>query len=251
MLIDRRTITQLAPEGRLRVALNLSNVLLVAMESNDPSSQEFIGVAPGIAAAIAQQLGVIPVFVPFRDAGSLADGVADNLWDVALIGADPARGASIAFTSAYAEIPVAGMVRGDSSLVTVDEVDRAGARIITVARSAFDLWLTRHVRYAELVRAESADAALDRFRNGSFDVLAGLEPRLLDDIGQIPGTRLLNGRFTAVQQSIGTSIRNQQGVDFLERFVTEARESGLVQRLISQYGVQGLSAIAAPSKIQR
>jgi polar amino acid transport system substrate-binding protein len=100
MLIDDRVIAQLAPEGRLRVALNLSNVLLVKMDGHDPSSLKFTGVAPGIAAAIATQLGTAPIFVPFPDAGALADRVADNLWDIALIGADPACGASIAFTSA-------------------------------------------------------------------------------------------------------------------------------------------------------
>ena len=244
MLIDSAVRAQLAPDGRLRVAINLANMFLVTTDCSVPSVQGFSGVAPGIAAAIAEQLGVKTVFVPFGNAGSLAGSVADNLWDIALIGADPARGASIAFTSAYAEIPVAGMVRGNSPLVAVDQVDRSGVRIVTVARSAFDLWLTRHIRYAELVRAESASAALDRFLNGSLDVLTGLELRLFDDLRQIPGARLLNGRFTTIQQSIGTSIKHSQGAAFLERFVVEARRSGLVQRLISQYKVKGLSAVA-------
>jgi polar amino acid transport system substrate-binding protein len=119
-------------------------------------------------------------------------------------------------------------------------------RIAVAGRSAYDLWLSRHIARAELVRAPSLDAAYQRFVDEGLEALAGLRPRLLQDVEQLPGARILDGRFTAVQQAVGTAKANAAGAAFLRDFVEEAKASGLIARLIARHGVRGLS-VAPPA----
>ena len=132
-----------------------------------------------------------------------------------------------------------------SPLTTIAEVDRPGVRIAVTARAAYDLWLSRHIRHAELIRSESLDAACEQFIADRLDALAGLRPRLLQDLEKLPGARILEGNFTAVQQAIGTAKANAAGAAFLRDFVEEAKASGLVARLIERHQVRGL-AVAPP-----
>jgi polar amino acid transport system substrate-binding protein len=118
-------------------------------------------------------------------------------------------------------------------------------RIAVTARAAYDLWLERNIRHATLVRTESLDAALQRFKAEGMEVLAGLRPRLLSDAEALPGSRILDGQFTAVQQAIGTARANAAGAAFLRDFVEEAKSSGLVASLIERHGVRGLSVAPA------
>ena len=232
------TIAQLAPTGALRAAINLSNPLLVTgrTASGEPS-----GVSPDMAQAVADRLGVPVRYVTFPGPGQLADAAEDGTWDIGLIGAEPARAEKIAFSSAYAEIEATWLVPAGSRLTSTAEIDRPGIRIAVSARSAYDLWLTRNIRHAELVRANGLDASYDLFIAEKLDVLAGLRPRLLADVKRLPGASVLDGKFTAVQQAIGTQRRNLAGAAFLQAFVEEAKASGLVASLIARHGVQGLS----------
>ena len=132
-----------------------------------------------------------------------------------------------------------------SPLKTIAEVDRPGVRIAVTARSAYDLWLSRHLAHAELVRSGSLDAAYEQFVGEKLDALAGLRPRLLQDAEKLPGARILDGQFTAVQQAVGTARGNEAGAAFLRDFVEEAKASGLVARLIERHHVRGLS-VAPP-----
>jgi polar amino acid transport system substrate-binding protein len=190
-------------------------------------------------------LGVPVKYVPFARPGELADAAGKDVWDIGLIGAEPARAEKIAFTPAYVEIEATYLVPAGSALRTVEEVDRKGVRIAVTARSAYDLWLARNIKNAELVRSESLDGAYDQFVAEKLDALAGLRPRLLSDVRKLPGARILDGQFTAVQQAVGTARQNTAGARFLRDFVEEAKASGLVARLIERHKVQGLS-VAAP-----
>ncbi|MEO8716496.1 MAG: ABC transporter substrate-binding protein [Acetobacteraceae bacterium] len=241
-LMSREVIAELAPHGVLRAGINMGNFLLVTGKSpsGDPE-----GVAPDMAREIAQRLGVPVKYVPFARPGELADAAGGDVWDIGLIGAEPARAEKIAFTAAYVEIEATYLVPAGSSLRTVEEVDRKGVRIAVTARSAYDLWLARNIRNAELVRSESLDGAYDQFIAEKLDALAGLRPRLLSDVQKLPGARILDGQFTAVQQAVGTARQNAEGARFLRDFVEEAKASGLVARLIERHKVQGLS-VAAP-----
>jgi len=232
---------ELAPNGVLRAAINLGNFLLVTGRAANGDPQ---GVAPDLAAEIAARLGVAVRYAPFARPSALADAADDGVWDIGLIGAEPARAEKIAFTAAYAEIEAAYLVQPGSPLARFEDVDRPGVRIAVLARSAYDLWLERNIRQAALLRSETADGAARLFADGEADVLAGLRPGLLTEADRHPGARILEGKFTAVQQAVGTQRRNAAGAAFLQTFVEDAKASGLVQRLIDRHGMTGRLSVA-------
>lgn len=234
-------VSELAPHGVLRAAINMSNFLLVTgrTPSGDPA-----GVSPDMAAAIAERLGVPAKYVPYPKPGELADAAGTDAWDIGLIGAEPARAEKIAFTPAYVEIEATYLVPPGSRLQSIGEVDRPGNRIAVTARSAYDLWLERNIKQATLVRSDPQNSAMDLFLRDKLDALAGLRPGLLGDVQKLPGARILDGQFTAVQQAIGTQRRNAAGAVFLREFVEEAKRSGLVARLIEKHGVVGRLSVA-------
>jgi polar amino acid transport system substrate-binding protein len=241
--MSQEVVSQLAPTGVLRAGINLSNFLLVTGRSaaGDPE-----GVAPDMAREIATRLGVPIKYMPYKTPGELADAAGTNVWDIGLIGAEPARAETIAFTAAYAEIEATYLVPEGSHLKAIADVDQAGVRIAVTGRSAYGLWLDRNIRNATLVRSDTLDSAYDQFVREKLDALAGLRPRLLSDVKKLPGARLLDGQFTAVQQAIGTARQNAAGAAFLRSFVEEAKASGLVARFIARHKVVGLS-VAAPA----
>lgn len=231
-------IAELAPSGTLRAGINMSNFLLVSSRGAGGEPQ---GVSPDLARAIADRLGVPLALVPYPMPGELADAVGTGAWDIGLIGAEPQRAEKITFTAAYAEIEATYMVAPGSSISTLAEVDRAGVTIVSTARAAYDLWLERNIRHATVIRTDSIDAAFHRFVADGAEVFAGLRPRLLKDVAATQGARILDGRFMAVQQAIGTARGNIAGAAFLRHVVEEAKASGLVATLIARHGVQGLS----------
>ncbi len=235
-------VKELAPTGTLRAGINLSNFLLVTGKS---PSGEPEGVAPDMARAIADRLGVKLKLVPFKTPGELADAAGSNVWDIGLIGAEPARAEKITFSAAYVEIEATYLVPAGSAIQTLDEVDRPGVRVAVMARSAYDLWLARNIKHAQLVRADGGDAAFDLFVNEKLEALAGLRPGLLGAVGKLPGARILDGQFTAVQQAVGTGKANAAGAAFLQHFVEEAKASGFVAELIARHHVRGLSVAPA------
>lgn len=231
-------LAQLAPTGSLRAGINLSNFLLVTGRTAEGDPQ---GVSPSMAAAIAARLGVPVTYVPYPRPGELADAVDSGAWDIGLIGAEPQRAEKIAFTAAYAQIEATYLVPAGSPITGIAEVDRPGIRIAVTARSAYDLWLERNIQHATLLRTETLDSALTRFVEEKLEVLAGLRPRLITDLEKLPGARILEGRFTAVQQAIGTARKNTAAAAWLHDFVEEAKASGMVAGFIARHGVQGLS----------
>ncbi len=235
-------LSELAPTGVLRAGINLGNFLLVTgrTASGDPE-----GVSPDMARAIADRLGVPVRYVPFARPGQLADAVGTDAWDIGLIGAEPQRAEKIAFTAAYCEIEATYLVPAGSPIRSLAEVDRPGVRIAVTARAAYDLWLERNIHQATLVRTDTIDSAFAAFKDDGLEVLAGLRPRLLTDAEALPGSRILDGSFTAVQQAIGTARANEAGAAFLRGFVEEAKASGLVAGFIERHKVRGLSVAPA------
>ena len=234
--------SELAPSGTLRAGINLANFLLVTGRTPDGDPE---GVAPDMAAEIAKRLGVPIAYVPFATPSELADAAGDDVWDIGLIGAEPARAQTIEFTAAYTEIEATYLVPAGSALREVEDVDRDGVRIAIARGSAYDLFLSRSLERAELVRAGGLDGSFDLFVEQELDALAGLRPRLLSDVERLPGARILDGRFTAVQQAVGTPRPRERGAAFLAEFVEDAKASGLVQRLIDRHRVRGLSVAPA------
>ena len=235
--------SELAPTGVLRAGINMANFLLVTGRRDDGAPQ---GVAPDMASAVAERLGVEVVYVPYETPGQLADEATNGVWDVGLIGAEPARAEHIVFSAAYVEIEATYLVPADSPIQAVADVDQPGVRIAVAARSAYDLYLTRNIQHAELVRVAGLNASYDLFVNDKLDALAGLRPRLMSDVEKLPGARLLDGKFTAVQQAIGTPRDRGAAAAFLRDFVEEAKASGLVGQFIERHQVRGLS-VAPPA----
>jgi polar amino acid transport system substrate-binding protein len=236
--------SELAPAGTLRAGINMANALLVtgSTPEGDPD-----GVAPDMAREIAARLGVGVAFVPFPSPGELADAVGDDVWDIGMIGAELSRAETIAFTAAYVEIEATYLVPPRVPFTSVDEVDRPGVRIAVSGRSAYDLYLTRSLKHAELVRAKGVSGASELFLREGLNALAGLRPALLGEAENHPGFRVLDGYFTAVQQAVGTRPGNRAGVAFLKGFVEEAKANGLVARLIDRHGVRGRLSVARPA----
>ena len=232
---------QLAPTGTLRAAINLSNFLLV---TDKASNGDPIGVSPDMAAAVAANLGVPVQYISYPNPGALADAASADAWDIGNIGAEPERAKTIAFTAAYCEIEATYLVPAGSKLDSIAAVDAPGVRIAVYGRSAYGLWLADNIRHAELVKADGVDESADLFKAGGVDALAGLRPRLIQDVEEIAGSKILDGQFSAVQQAIGTQPDRHEGIVFLQSFVEEAKRSGLVAELIAKHGVEGKLTVA-------
>lgn len=240
-MADPKIVAELAPHGVLRAAINMGNFLLVTGKApnGDPD-----GCSPDMARAIAADLGVPVQFVPYAKPGELADDAENDKWDIGNIGAEPARAEKIDFTAAYVEIEATYLVPAGSPITAIDQVDVAGNRIAVTARSAYDLWLERNIHHATLHRGNSQAAVIEMFQKEKMEALAGLRPGLLGDLAKMPGARILDGQFTAVQQAIGTPKKNVAGAAYLKQFVEDAKKSGAVAALIEKHGVTGRLSVA-------
>ena len=235
---------ELAPTGVLRAAVNMSNFLLVtgSTPTGDPA-----GVSPDLARAVADRLGVPLSLVPFKNPGELADAAEQDVWDIGNIGAVAERAKTITFSPAYSEIEATYLVPKDSPFDHIDQVDQEAVRIALYERSAYGLWLSDNIRHAKLIMADGLDASFDLFVEQKLDALAGLRPRLIDDVEKLPGARILDGKFTAVQQAIGTKPERVLGAAFLRDFVEEVKANGLIAELINKHGVVGRLTVAPPA----
>ena len=237
---------ELAPTGTLRAGINYGNVILAR---KDPATGESSGVAIDLARELARRLGVPVEIVAYDSVGAMVDGAKAGAWDIAFLGADPARAAEISFTAAYVELEATYLVPAGSSLRAIADVDREGVRVGAPARAAYELFLTRSLQRARLVRAQGADAAVDLLASGQVEALAGLRQALIAPAAKLPGSRILDGQFMAVQQAVGVPKGRDAGVAYLRGFVEEAKTSGLVARAVEKTGAVGVSvAPKAPAQ---
>jgi polar amino acid transport system substrate-binding protein len=232
--------SQLAPSGTLRVGLNMSNFLLTA---TDAATGKPKGLAADLGQELGKRLGVPVELVPYPNPGALGDAAKSGAWDVGFLGAEPQRAKEIDFTAAYVEIEATYLVPAGSPIKTIADVDRAGVRIAISDRSAYDLYLTRELKHAQLVR-ERGDAILTRFLSDKLDAMAGLRPGLMKDQAKAPGSRILDGNFTAVQQAAGTPKGRPAGAKYLKEFIEDVKASGLVAKTIEKHNVRGLNVAA-------
>lgn len=238
-------VAALAPTGTLRAAINLSNFLLVTGKGDDGNPQ---GVSPDMAAALAGALGVDLQLLKYKSPGAVADDGNAGVWDIGNIGAEPQRAQFIDFTAAYCEIEATYLVRGDSGITSIDQVDQPGRTIVAPARAAYGLWLERNIQQAELTLLDDLGGAYDAWVERGIDALGGLRPGLIGDQERTPGSVLLEGRFATVQQAMGTpKERDPAGFEYLGRFVEAAKASGLVADLIDRHQVTGRLAVAPPA----
>ena len=233
--------SELAPTGTLRVGINMSNFLLTR---TDAATGKPAGLAVDLGHELGRRLGLPVEIIPYPTPGALADDAKKGVWDVGFLGAEPQRANEIDFTAAYVEIEATYLVRGDSPLKSIADVDKDGVRVAVPTKSAYELWLTRNLKHAQLVHEKGADNAFKRFVDDKLDALAGLKPRLVTDQEKLPGSRIIEGRFTAVQQAVGTPKGRSAGAQYLREFVEEVKASGLVAKTIEKNNVRGLTVAA-------
>jgi polar amino acid transport system substrate-binding protein len=232
---------ELTPKGKLRVALNLSNFLLI---SQFPPKGPAAGIVPDLAQELGRRLGVAVEFTGYESPGKVADAAPTDAWDVAFLGAEPARANVIDFTAAYLEIEATYLVPPGSPIKSLADIDREGVRISVSGRSAYDLYLARTLKHAQLLRVEGIEASWQQFLAQKLDALAGLRPRLVADAANLPGSRILDGRFTAIQQAIGTPKGRGAAASYLRAFAEEAKTTGMVAAAIERNGIKGVTVAA-------
>ena len=241
--ISTEARAELAPSGKLRVGINHSNFLIVTPGSPFGAPR---GIAPDLALELGRRAGVPVQFVSFDAAGKLADAVKSAEVDVGFLGNEPQRADVIAFSPAYVELPVTFLVPAGSPIRALDDVDRAGVRIAVSARSAYDLYLSRNLKHAQLARAEGIPASARLFTEQKLEALAGLKPGLMEEARKLPGSRVLEGQITSVQQSIGAPKSRQAAAGYLREFVEDIKRSGLVAQTVQKHGVKGID-VAPPA----
>jgi len=238
MTLSPAAKSELAPTGKLRVGINYGNFLLV---TKDDAKGEYRGIAVDLGRELGRRLGAQVELVAFATAGKLADAVKAGAWDVAFLGNEPQRAGDIAFSPAYLEIEAGYLVPAGSPIKTMAEVDRKGIRIATAVNSAYDLYLSRSLKHATLVRAQGIQASYEIFVKDKLEVLSGLKPRLLTDAQTLPGSRVLEGRFTVVQQSVGTPQGRPTAASYLSEFANDMKKSGFVAQAIARHAVRGVT----------
>ncbi len=236
--VSPAAVSALAPSGKLRVGINFGNFLLTG---KNPATGEPRGIALDLARELGRRLAVPVEIVGYDSPGKLADAAGADVWDVGFLGAEPQRANQIDFTAAYVEIDATYLVPAGSPLKNVADVDSDGTRVAVPAKSAYELFLSRSLRHAKLVLEQGAENAFKRFVADRLDALAGLRPRLVTDADKLPGSRILEGRFTAVQQAIGTPKGREAGAQYLRAYVEDIKASGLVARTIEKNGIRGVS----------
>ena len=234
----------LAPTGKLRAAINYGNFILA---TKDRTTAESRGVAVDLAQELGRRLGVPVEIVAFDSVAVMGDAAPTGTWDIAFLGSDPQREALMSFTAAYLEIEATYLVPGPSPLRTAADVDREGVRVAAPARANYELFLSRNLKRARLVSTPGGGAAFDLLATGKVDALAGLTQGLLDLAPKLPGSRIVEGRFMGVQQSIAVPKGRDAGLAYLRRVVEDAKASGLVARAIERTGARGVS-VAPPGK---
>jgi polar amino acid transport system substrate-binding protein len=221
--------------NRIRVGINFGNVLL-AIRSDSGSPR---GIAVDMAGELMRRLHASMELVGYDAAGRMADGAKAGEWDVAFLAADPVRGEEIDFTPPYLEVDTTYLIWADSPIAGLQDVDKSGVRISVSNKSAYDLFLSRNLTKAQLVRAPGPEASVDLFFTEKLDALAGLKPVLLEIAERHADTRVLDGHFMSVQQAIGVPKGREAAAAYLREFVADVKSSGFVAKTIEKNGIRG------------
>ena len=238
--------SELAPTGKLRAAINFGNPVLA---QKDPATGEARGVSVDLARELGRRLGVPVELVTFDAAGKVFDALRTGSWDIAFLAIDPARAAEIIFTAPYVVIEGTYLVPADSPLRTIEDIDSEGVRVAVGNKSAYDLYLTRTLKRARLVRVPTSPEAIDVFLKDKLEAAAGVKQPLVQFAKTHPGVRVMDGRFMAIEQAMGTPKGREAGARYLREFVEEMKASGFVARGLEKSG-QGDATVAPRAPVQ-
>ena len=226
---------KLAPTGELRVGLNMSNFLLVSSKNANGSPE---GVSPDIGKKLAEELNVICKLVQFEKPGLLADAVNEDKWDIGNIACEKERAKSIDFSDPYVNIDANFIFRKKDKFMRNEEINSSAIKIAVLERSAYDLWLTENFKKAELIKVNTMDDSHKLFREGGADVLAGLKPKLIEELKLNSDFKIISNPFTYIKQSIGIKKGNPEILDFLNKFISKLIKDAFIERLLKKHKVQ-------------
>ncbi|WP_418128497.1 transporter substrate-binding domain-containing protein [Variovorax sp. 278MFTsu5.1] len=241
--ISPALVSAFAPSGTLRASINLGNPILA---NKDAATGEPVGVSIDLAREFARRLGVAIELVVFEKAAASVDAVKNEKADIGFFAIDPARSEGLLFTAPYVLIEGSYLVPDASALTDNAQVDANGNRISVGAGSAYDLFLTREIKAAEIVRLQGAGPALAALRSGEVEVAAGIRQMLEGEAKRAPGVRVLPGRFMVIQQAMGTpASRGTEAQALLAAFVEEMKASGFVADALKRHRIEGASVAPA------
>ncbi|HTF69653.1 MAG TPA: transporter substrate-binding domain-containing protein [Edaphobacter sp.] len=233
MITATAVLGDLAPTGSLRAAINLANAALV---QRDPVSGTLTGVSVDLATELASRLGCQVIFITYTAAGQVFDALDKDEWDIAFLAVDPQRATKLTFSPPYVMIEGTYVVAASSPFHSVGDLDRHGNRISVTVNAAYDLFLTRNLKHAQIVRAATPAAALEQFLNGGCEAAAGVRQVLERSSGSDPELRILPDHFTVIQQALAVRSDLQAGSDFLRSFIEEMKETGFVREALDKSG---------------
>ena len=240
-----KVVRSLAPEGRLRVAINLGNTVLA---QKDPATGKLGGVTVVLAEALGKRLGVPVEMTSYDAAGKVFDALEKGAWDVAFLGNEPERAQKIDFTPPYVFIDGTYLVRKDSPIRGVEDADKPGYKITVGRGAAYDLFLTRNLKNAQLVRGDTGAVALATFKSEKLDAMAGVRQFLMDAAEKDPSLRVLDSSFMRIDQSVAVPRgRSPQATRFVRQFLEEMKANGTVRRALDESGQRG-AKVAPPAK---
>ena len=228
-------IKKIAPTGVLRVGVNMSNFLLV----NSKDKLGVIdGVSPGIGKKLAKELNISFEIVQFANPGLLADAVDNNEWDIGNIASEKERGKTIDFSDPYVNIDANFLFREEDNFKNNNDIDQSGIKIAVFERSAYDLWLTENFKKAELIRVNSIEESHNLFKENKVNILAGLKPKLIDEMKKNNNYEMIQSPFTYIKQSIGIKKGYPEVLDFINQFISNNIKEGYIKSLLEQHNVQ-------------
>jgi len=231
----------LAPTGKLRVGLLLGNPTQVI---RDTASGEMKGVGFDLGKELARRMGVPFEPVLYPSIGALLDSGKSSAWDVAFIGFSPARAKEWDYTALHLEVEFGYLIPGGSSISTMADVDRPGNRLAVQGRSLPDIFFSRALKDAVVVRASSQPGTLEMLKSGGADVIGGIKPVLFEVSKQLPGSRVLDGRPGIDPHAMAMPKGRDLGVAYARKFIEDAKSEGLVKAAIERAEIRG--AVVAP-----
>lgn len=236
---------ELAPMGKLRVGLILSNQVLV---TKDTGTGELRGVTVNLGKALAQRLGVPFEPVGYANPAALVKSFGADEWDIAFLAFDPARAQQVDFSPPYMEVDNTYLVTAKSKVGTVELADQAGVTIAVPERSAPDLFLSRNLKSAKVMRVPGgADAAIEALNSGKADAYAENAHMLSLYADRLPGARVLEGRYTVIQHAVATPKGKLAASEYMKTFVEEAKADGTFAEAIRAAGLRR-TRVAPPSQ---
>jgi polar amino acid transport system substrate-binding protein len=237
---SKELVTAFAPEGSLRAAINVGNPMLAARDNADPLAAK--GVSVDLASALAAQLDVAAQLTIFETAAECVAALSEQRVDIGFFAIDPARGADVNFTAPYVLIEGAYAVRNDSTLTDNAQVDAKNHRVVVGKGSAYDLFLTRSLKHAEIIRTAKSQTVVSTMMAERFEVAAGVKQQLEADTARNGAMRLLPGSFMVIKQAMGIAkSRPTAAYQHLCEFVEEKKNSGWVAEALARHGIQGAS----------